>query len=223
MAQKIPQDGGRNTRPANSSIKVALHWYTKLFAVWIVLFAAVGYFWHQPFVFLATHKMFGTVADSWPEVFQPLRSPNLWFFALTMFGIGAVLTVADFENIAKRPVIVLIGTLAQFTIMPLGAFALSKLFGLPPMLAAGLIIAVVVLLNACGMASGYGVGSFFKMPTKQRRTLAIEIGMQNAGLGTVLALNNLGPEAAIPTAFFVFACIITASIMTEIWKSRKEH
>ena len=38
--------------------------------------------------------------------------------------------------------------------------------------------------------------------------------------GTVLALNNLGPEAAIPTAFFVFACIITASIMTEIWKSR---
>ena len=57
------------------------------------------------------------------------------------------------------------------------------------------------------------------MRTQQRRTLAIEIGMQNAGLGTVLALNNLGPEAAIPTAFFVFACIITASIMTEIWKS----
>jgi hypothetical protein len=39
-------------------------------------------------------------------------------------------------------------------------------------------------------------------------------------LGTVLAIHNLGPEAAIPTAFFVFACIITASIMTEIWKSR---
>jgi len=82
------------------------------------------------------------------------------------------------------------------------------------------IIAVVVLLNVYGMASGYGVGSFFKMPTQQRRTLTIEIGMQNAGLGTVLALNNLGPEAAIPTAFFVFVCIITASIMTEIWKSR---
>jgi BASS family bile acid:Na+ symporter len=101
----------------------------------------VGYFWYRPFVFLATHKMFGAAADSWPEIFQPLRNPNLWFFALTMFGIGAVLTVADFKNIAKRPAIVLIGTLAQFTIMPLGAFALSKLFGLPPMLAAGLIIA----------------------------------------------------------------------------------
>jgi hypothetical protein len=141
VAQTIPQDTGRSTRSANSAIKLALYWYTKLFAVWIVLFAMVGYFWYRPFVFLATHKMFGAAADSWPEIFQPLRNPNLWFFALTMFGIGAVLTVADFKNIAKRPAIVLIGTLAQFTIMPLGAFALSKLFGLPPMLAAGLIIA----------------------------------------------------------------------------------
>ena len=124
MAQRIPQDPGRNARISNSPIKVALHWYTKLFAVWIVLFAVVGYFWYQPFEFLATHKMFGAGADGWPEVFQPLRSPNLWFFALTMFGIGAVLTVADFKNIAQHPAIILIGTLAQFTIMPLGAFAL---------------------------------------------------------------------------------------------------
>ena len=35
------------------------------------------------------------------------------------------------------------------------------------------------------------------------------------------AAGNLGPEAAIPTAFFVFACIITASILTEIWKTKK--
>jgi BASS family bile acid:Na+ symporter len=83
------------------------------------------------------------------------------------------------------------------------------------------VITVVLLLNLGGMAAGYGVGAMFKMPFSQKRTLSIEIGMQNAGLGTVLAIHNLGPEAAIPTAFFVFACIITASIMTEIWKSRK--
>lgn len=324
-------------------IKTILHWYTKLFGVWIVLFAVIGYFWSRPFVFLATYKMFGPAADRWPEIFQSLRTPNLWLFSLTMFGIGAVLTVSDFKNIARRPVIVLIGSIAQFTIMPLGAFFLAKLFGLPPMLTAGLIIAgcapgamssnvmsyiakadvaysvslttvstllcpiltpalskllagqelpvsfwkmffeiifmvilplavgfavryffsrviekikdifpaisvtfiifvctvviasnrdkmlqasaliitVVLLLNLFGMATGYGVAALFKMPFDQRRTLSIEVGMQNAGLGTVLAINNLGPEAAIPTAFFVFACIITASIMTEIWKSRK--
>ncbi|MBL7214441.1 MAG: bile acid:sodium symporter family protein [Phycisphaerae bacterium] len=323
--------------------KIVLHWYTKLFAVWIVLFAVVGYFFPQPFEFLANYKMFGAAAEKWPVIFQSLRIPNTWFFALTMFGIGAVLTVNDFKNIAKRPVIVLIGSVAQFTIMPLGAFALARLFHLPPMLAAGLIIAgcapgamssnvmsyiakadvaysvslttvstllcpiltpalakllagatmpvdfwkmfadivfmvvlplgagfavrhffsaavekvkdlfpaisvtfiifictlviannrekmlhataavitVVLLLNIYGMAAGYGVGALFKMPFSQKRTLSIEIGMQNAGLGTVLAIEHFGPEAAIPTAFFVFACIITASIMTEIWKSKK--
>jgi BASS family bile acid:Na+ symporter len=344
VVQKKSKSDGAAPPGRAGILKTILHWYTKLFAVWIVLFAVVGYFWYQPFVFLAKAKMFGAAAEQWPEVFQSLRSPNLWFFALTMFGIGAVLTVADFKNIAKRPVIVLIGSVAQFTIMPLGAFLLAKLFNLPPMLAAGLIIAgcapgamssnvmsylakadvaysvslttvstllcplltpaltkwlagatlpvdfwkmffdiifmvvlplgvgfavrhfcsatvekikdvfpaisvtfiifvctlviasnrekmlqatgmivlVALLLNVYGMAAGYGVGKLFSMPFSQKRTLSIEICMQNAGLGTVLAIEHFGPEAAIPTAFFVFVCIITASIMTEIWKSRKE-
>ena len=64
----------------------------------------------------------------------------------------------------------------------------------------------------------YGVGSAFRMDLRRRRTLAIEIGMQNAGLGTVLALNHFGKEAAIPAAIFVFVCIITASLMAEVWQ-----
>ncbi|HOK96036.1 MAG TPA: hypothetical protein PKW71_07905, partial [Anaerohalosphaeraceae bacterium] len=87
--------------------------------------------------------------------------------------------------------------------------------------ATGLIVLAVLLLNLGGMAGGWVVGALFGMRFDQRRTLAIEVGMQNAGLGTVLAIHNLGPEAAIPTAFFVFTCIITASVMTEIWKGRK--
>lgn len=323
--------------------KIALHYYTKLFAVWIVLFAVIGYFFPRPFVAVGNYRLFSQWAANWPDWFRSLQSPNLWFFALTMFGIGAVLTVNDFRNIAKRPVIVLIGSAAQFTLMPIGAFVLAKAFGLPDMMAVGLIIAgcapgamssnvmsyiakadvaysvslttvstllcpiltpaltkllagatmpvdvwkmfadivfmvllplgagfavryffsdavekvkdlfpaisvtfiifictlviasnrqrmfqaglavvaVVLLLNVYGMASGYGVGKLFRMPFSQKRTLAIEIGMQNAGLGTVLALEHFGEKAAIPTAFFVFACIITASIMTEIWKNRR--
>ncbi len=330
-------------KPKADPFKFALHWYTKLFAVWIVLFAVVGYFFPAPFVAIGNFKLFGGAVEKWPPVFHSLQSPNLWFFALTMFGIGAVLTVDDFKTIAKRPVIVLIGSVAQFTLMPLGAFALAKLFGLSTPLTAGLVVAgcapgamssnvmsyiakadvaysvslttvstllcpvltpaltkllvgaeipfsfwkmffeiffmvvlplaagfavrhfftaavekikdifpaisvtfiifictlviavnrermaqggliiiiVVLLLNIYGMAAGYGVGKLFRMPFSQKRTLSIEIGMQNAGLGTVLAIQHFGDEAAIPTAFFVFACIITASIMTEIWKSTK--
>jgi BASS family bile acid:Na+ symporter len=56
------------------------------------------------------------------------------------------------------------------------------------------------------------------MELARKQTLAIEIGMQNAGLGTVLALEHFGEEAALPAAAFVFICIITASIMAELWR-----
>jgi len=56
------------------------------------------------------------------------------------------------------------------------------------------------------------------MAKNRKRTLAIEIGMQNAGLGTALALEHFGEKAAMPAAVFVFICIITASIMAEIWQ-----
>src|SRR4030042_6733891 len=97
-----------------------LSFYTKYFAVWVVLFGVTAYVWPGPFV--------------------ALKGYMDWFFALTMFGIGVVLEVEDFKRIAQRPVIVLIGSGAQFTIMPLGAFALARLFRLPPEIAVGVIL-----------------------------------------------------------------------------------
>jgi len=300
-----------------------LSFYTKYFAVWVILFGIVAYFLPAPFV--------------------ALKPYNEWFFALTMFGIGAVLEIDDFKRIAQKPIIVLIGSCAQFTIMPLGAFLLSKLFAFPPEIAVGLILtgsapgamasnvmsyiakadtaysvslttvstllcplltpgltlllagsvldvdfwpmvlsvvkmvivpllvgfgirhylrekiekvvaifpaisvtfiificslvialnrerlimitgpilAAGLILNIYGMIAGYSVGSLFRMAANRRRTLAIEIGMQNAGLGTVLALKHFGEEATIPAAIFVFICIITASIMAEVWQKRQ--
>jgi len=47
-----------------------------------------------------------------------------------------------------------------------------------------------------------------------------EEGMQNAGLGTILARDHISPQAALPAAMFVFVCIITASFLAEIWQRR---
>jgi BASS family bile acid:Na+ symporter len=82
------------------------------------------------------------------------------------------------------------------------------------------ILAAAVILNIYGMLAGYTVGSAFRMQQPRKRTLAIEIGMQNAGLGTILALKHFGEKAAIPAAIFVFICIITASVMAEIWQKQ---
>jgi len=299
-----------------------LSFYTRYFAVWVVLSGAAAYLYPSPFVGL-----------------KPYMD---WFFALTMFGIGAVLSPDDFKRISQKPSIVLIGTCAQFVIMPFGAFALGRIFHLPPEIAAGLvltaaapeamssgvisyiakadvaysvsltvvstlicpvatpvltyllagkaaqfdfgamvmgllgmvilplfagfgarrylgnriekvleifpaisvtfiificsvvialnrnylvmmtgtILAADLILNVYGMAGGYAAGAIFRMDIRQRRTLAIEVGMQNAGLGTVLALKYFGEKAAMPSAIFVFVCIITASVMAAVWQRR---
>ena len=61
-----------------------------------------------------------------------------------------------------------------------------------------IVIVTVVILNLNGMLMGYGIGKLAKFSIRRRRTLSIEIGMQNAGLGTVLALKHFGPQSAIP-------------------------
>jgi BASS family bile acid:Na+ symporter len=303
-------------------LKKILSFYTRYFALWVVLFGAAAYIRPGPFT--------------------ALKEYNKLFFSLTMFGIGAVLNVEDFKRIAQRPVIVLIGTAAQFTIMPLGAFVVAKVFRLETEIAVGLILtgcapgamssnvmsyiakadtaysvslttvstllcpvltpgltfllarsrvpvpfgammleviymvvaplfvgfgvrhcfgrkiekilpifpaisvtfiificslvialnkahmaevtglilAAAVVLNIYGMLGGYGVASAFRMERRRRRTLAIEIGMQNAGLGTVLALAHFGARAAMPAAIFVFVCIITGSMAAAVWQRR---
>lgn len=80
------------------------------------------------------------------------------------------------------------------------------------------VFAAVLILNVSGLGAGYGLGSVFRMNVARRRTLAIEIGMQNAGLGVVLALKHFGPTAAAPAAVFVFVCIITASLLASLWQ-----
>jgi len=84
----------------------------------------------------------------------------------------------------------------------------------------GSVLAVVLTLNLWGLGAGYGIGALFGLDTLKRRALTIEIGMQNAGLGSALALEHLGEEAAIPAAIFVFVCIITASALASFWQRR---
>ena len=55
-----------------------------------------------------------------------------WMLGVVMFGMGMTLRFEDFHMLAKRPWEVGVGALAQFTLMPLIAWALVKLFALPP-------------------------------------------------------------------------------------------
>ena len=68
----------------------------------------------------------------------------------------------------------------------------------------GLILVAVVLHNLLGYAGGYATGRLFGMDPARRRTLAIEVGMQNSGLAVSLAHTHFAayPLAAVPGALF---------------------
>lgn len=81
-----------------------------------------------------------------------------------------------------------------------------------------ILFGAVIFHNAAGMIAGYFSGYLFRLNHLRRKTLSIEIGMQNAGLGVVLALTHFNSDVAIPAAIFTIWCILTASILVYFWK-----
>lgn len=57
-----------------------------------------------------------------------------------MFAMGLTLTPPDFLLVAKRPLPILIGVIAQYVIMPLAGWGIATVLGLPPELAVGVIL-----------------------------------------------------------------------------------
>ncbi|MCM8763189.1 MAG: bile acid:sodium symporter family protein [Candidatus Omnitrophica bacterium] len=293
--------------------------FTQLLVLWVLLLVGWGYFW--------------------PRTLVVLKPQIEWFFAFTMFGIGMVLSLEDFQPIFKKPQLVFLGTLTQFSIMPALGCIIAKLLRLPADLAVGVILVgavpgamasnvisylaradvaysvaltsastflsplltplftyifahtfieikfwqmvfsivkmvilplllgigikhifktrlnriislfpaisvvfiaficglvvalnrnylknitpliflAVFLHNFWGLVLGYGAGKLYGFGQKRCRTLSIEVGMQNAGLGAVLALKHFSAQSAIANAFFAIWCIITASVLAEIW------
>jgi BASS family bile acid:Na+ symporter len=78
----------------------------------------------------------------------------------------------------------------------------------------------VISLNIFGLLLGYLAGKGFRFNLAQRRTLAINVGMQNAGMGAVLAIKHISAEAAIPNALFATWCIVSAAILAGIWSKK---
>lgn len=298
--------------------------FSQLLVAWVLLALVTGFFL--------------------PGGFVALKPATDYFFGLTIFGIGALMTVKDFEMIVRRPLTVFLGVAAQFAIMPVLALGIARVLGLSPNLAVGLILAgavpdamaagvisylaeadvaysvaltcgttvvspvvtpwltqvlgktlvqvqvwpmfrsillilivplfaglwtrhllkdriarvekvfpalstlfiaficgqvfavnrdrilavgfkvlvAVIVLNVLGLVLGYAAGRLFRFNEKYCRTLSINVAMQNAGLGAVLAMKHIADEAAIPNALFATWCIVSGSILAKIWTWKRK-
>ncbi|MBL7076342.1 MAG: bile acid:sodium symporter family protein [Kiritimatiellae bacterium] len=79
------------------------------------------------------------------------------------------------------------------------------------------VFGAIVLHNLLGYLGGYGAGKLYRFDKRMTRTLSVEVGMQNAGLGAVLAITHFSPETALVPALFATWCVITASLLARYW------
>ena len=103
-----------------------------------------------------------------PTVINPL-------LGVIMFGMGLTLRADDFRIVFSRPKDVIIGCLAQFTVMPLLAWMLARVFALDEALTVG-----VVLVGCCPGGTASNVITYLA-----KGDLALSVGM--TGVSTLLA------------------------------------
>ena len=277
-----------------------------------------------------------------PVYFKPIAPYIIWLLGMVMFGMGLTLSLGDFVEVVRRPREVALGVAAQFTVMPLLAFALTRIVPMSPEIAAGVVLvgccpggtssnvmtylgkgdvalsvtlttvstllapfvtpflvwvfasqylpvnaasmflsiskvvliplalgaavkaalpnlttrvipmlplvsvtgivlivaavvavnqpklaqsglivaAVVIAHNGLGYLLGYWASRAAGMGLPQRKTLAIEVGMQNSGLGAALAQAHFSPLAAVPSAVFSVWHNISGAMIANYFRKR---
>jgi len=116
------------------------------------------------------------LALAFPRVLQPIPTKAInYMLGVVMFGMGLTLNLHDFKIVFSRPKDIIIGCLAQFTVMPLLAWGLSRAFQLDEALALG-----VVLVGCCPGGTASNVITYLA-----KGDLALSVGM--TGVSTILA------------------------------------
>lgn len=118
----VPPHAAPSASPSSTTVKEERSGYlaVTVFPLLIVLGGVVGYLFAD------------TVSGAAPAV--------NWLLGLVMFTMGLTLRPVDFALVAKRPLPVVLGVVAQYVIMPLTAVLVTWIMQLPPAIAAGVIL-----------------------------------------------------------------------------------
>lgn len=128
----------------------------KYMAIIVLVIAAVSLFVPASFIWIKTSYI-------------------TYLLMIVMFGMGLTLRTTDFKAVFTRPKDVIIGCIAQFTIMPFLAFILTRIFNLPTELAIG-----VILVGACPGGTSSNVMTYLA-----RGDVALSVAM--TAVSTLLA------------------------------------
>ncbi|MGA9699661.1 bile acid:sodium symporter family protein [Acinetobacter sp. ANC 3781] len=165
-----------------------------------------------------------------PAIFYLLASQWIEINALSM--LGSILQVVLFPIILglivravwKQKVDSYIQVMPLISVIAIVAIVAAIIGGSKAqILESGLLIlAVVALHNGLGYLLGFWASRVFKLPYADSKAIAIEVGMQNSGLGVALAAVHFAasPVTAVPSAIFSLWHNISGPALATYWASK---
>tara|TARA_B100000989_G_scaffold296802_1_gene280840 strand:- start:135 stop:1025 length:891 start_codon:yes stop_codon:yes gene_type:complete len=78
----------------------------------------------------------------------------------------------------------------------------------------------IIIHNLIGLLLGYYISQYFKFPNDVKKTISIEVGMQNSGLGIALTLIHFGKLASLPSAIFSLWHNLAGLFLIFLWKKK---
>lgn len=172
-----------------------------LTACWLLLAAGLGQRPRlQSFAYPVTILAAVTVALTFPQYFDhvgrfPVKNLIVPLLQLITFGVGCTMSWHDLAGVLKMPRAVLIGVLCHYTIMPFVGFAIAKMFGFPPEIAAGVVL---VGCMPSGLASN--VVAFIAKANLALSVTITAVSTLLAPVMTPLLMNFLGGQL-VPVSF----------------------
>jgi BASS family bile acid:Na+ symporter len=165
-----------------------------------------------------------------PAIFYLLASQWIEINAMSM--LGSILQVVLFpiilglivRSVLKQKVETYIQVMPLISVLAIVAIVAAIIAGSKAqILESGLLIlAVVALHNGLGYLLGFGASRLFKLPYADSKAIAIEVGMQNSGLGVALAAVHFSasPITAVPSAIFSLWHNISGPALATYWASK---
>ena len=140
-----------------------------------------------------------------------------WFYILPMVGATVLRYFLKGDKKLMSKILSLLSMVGIAVII-----SIITASGRDSLLQVGALLLITSLLhNMAGYTLGYSVSWLFGMPEKDRRTVAFEVGMQNGGLASGLAM-QMGKIATVGLAPAIFGPLmnVTGSALASWWRSK---
>lgn len=149
------------------------------------------------------------------EFLVALFKSMCWFYFLPIIGALVLRYYLKGNNKIMSQILSLISMVGIAIII-----TIITASGRDSLLKVGALLMVTSLLhNVAGYSMGYSISWVFGLPEKDRRTVAFEVGMQNGGLASGLAL-QMGKIATVGLAPAIFGPLmnVTGSVLASWWR-----